>query len=90
MKLNWVFNHPGGGATGQIRARPLKRPRRHKTAALGSPLLNTLFVLTPSVPSADRKVVATHLPLAWTRSSPLEEQKLLSLLEDLAKTFQPH
>lgn len=39
---------------------------------------------------ADRKVVSTHLPLAWTHSSPLEEQKLVSLLEDLAKMFQPH
>ncbi|CAG6007900.1 unnamed protein product [Menidia menidia] len=38
----------------------------------------------------DRKMVSTHLPLAWTHSSPLEEQKLMSLLEDLAKTFQPH
>ncbi|XP_041796187.1 DHRS-12_like_SDR_c-like domain-containing protein isoform X1 [Chelmon rostratus] len=38
----------------------------------------------------DRKMVSTHLPLAWTHSSPLEEQKLLSLLDDLAKTFQPH
>ncbi|XP_032446121.1 DHRS-12_like_SDR_c-like domain-containing protein isoform X2 [Xiphophorus hellerii] len=38
----------------------------------------------------DRKVVPTHLPLAWTHSSPLEEQKLVALLEDLAKTFQPH
>ncbi|XP_043975530.1 DHRS-12_like_SDR_c-like domain-containing protein isoform X2 [Gambusia affinis] len=38
----------------------------------------------------DRKVVPTHLPLAWTHSSPLEEQKLMALLEDLAKTFQPH
>lgn len=39
---------------------------------------------------ADRKMVSTHLPLAWTHSSALEEQKLLSLLEDLAKMFQPH
>ncbi|KAM8903868.1 DHRS-12_like_SDR_c-like domain-containing protein [Spinachia spinachia] len=38
----------------------------------------------------DRRVVSPHLPLAWTRSSPLEEQKFMSLLEDLAKTFQPH
>ncbi|XP_049432916.1 DHRS-12_like_SDR_c-like domain-containing protein [Epinephelus fuscoguttatus] len=38
----------------------------------------------------DRKMVSTHLPLAWTHSSALEEQKLMSLLEDLAKTFQPH
>uniref|UniRef100_A0A8D0ALA7 Dehydrogenase/reductase 12-like a n=1 Tax=Sander lucioperca TaxID=283035 RepID=A0A8D0ALA7_SANLU len=38
----------------------------------------------------DRKMVSTHLPLAWTHSSALEEQKLMSVLEDLAKTFQPH
>uniref|UniRef100_A0A8C7Y9T4 Dehydrogenase/reductase 12-like a n=1 Tax=Oryzias sinensis TaxID=183150 RepID=A0A8C7Y9T4_9TELE len=38
----------------------------------------------------DRRVVSTHLPLAWTHSSPLEEQKFMSLLEELAKKFQPH
>ncbi|XP_077467203.1 DHRS-12_like_SDR_c-like domain-containing protein [Stigmatopora argus] len=38
----------------------------------------------------DRRMVATHLPLAWTHSSPLEEQKLISTLDDLAKMFQPH
>uniref|UniRef100_A0A8C6S4R6 Flj13639 n=1 Tax=Neogobius melanostomus TaxID=47308 RepID=A0A8C6S4R6_9GOBI len=38
----------------------------------------------------DRRVVPAHLPLAWTHSSPLEEQKLMALLEDMAKTFQPH
>ncbi|KAK5928923.1 hypothetical protein CgunFtcFv8_010201 [Champsocephalus gunnari] len=38
----------------------------------------------------DRKTVSAHLPLAWTRCSALEEQKLVSLLEDMAKTFQPH
>ncbi|XP_061538421.1 DHRS-12_like_SDR_c-like domain-containing protein [Phycodurus eques] len=38
----------------------------------------------------DRRMVATHLPLAWTHSSPLEDQKLISALDDLAKMFQPH
>ncbi|XP_037124374.1 DHRS-12_like_SDR_c-like domain-containing protein [Syngnathus acus] len=38
----------------------------------------------------DRRMVATHLPLAWTHSCPLEEQKLISALDDLAKMFQPH
>uniref|UniRef100_A0A8C5EGV4 Dehydrogenase/reductase SDR family member 12-like n=1 Tax=Gouania willdenowi TaxID=441366 RepID=A0A8C5EGV4_GOUWI len=37
----------------------------------------------------DRRMVSTHLPLAWTHSSPLEEQKLMHLLEDMAKMFQP-
>ncbi|KAM6969761.1 DHRS-12_like_SDR_c-like domain-containing protein [Aplochiton taeniatus] len=49
---------------------------------------------SPTRPSGrfyqDRKIVPTHLPLAWTHSSPLEEQKFMSVLEDLAKTFQPH
>ncbi|XP_055022970.1 DHRS-12_like_SDR_c-like domain-containing protein isoform X1 [Boleophthalmus pectinirostris] len=38
----------------------------------------------------DRAMVPAHLPLAWTHSSPLEEQKLVALLDDMAKTFQPH
>ncbi|XP_034403993.1 DHRS-12_like_SDR_c-like domain-containing protein [Cyclopterus lumpus] len=38
----------------------------------------------------DRKTASAHLPLAWTRSSAVEEQKLMSQLEDLAKTFQPN
>uniref|UniRef100_A0A8C5APP9 Dehydrogenase/reductase 12-like a n=1 Tax=Gadus morhua TaxID=8049 RepID=A0A8C5APP9_GADMO len=38
----------------------------------------------------DRKMVSAHLPLAWTRSSSLEEQKFMSSLEDLAKSHQPH
>ncbi|XP_062328660.1 DHRS-12_like_SDR_c-like domain-containing protein isoform X2 [Osmerus eperlanus] len=38
----------------------------------------------------DRKMVPAHLPLAWTHSSPLEEQKFMSVMEDLSKTFQPH
>lgn len=49
-----------------------------------------LFRTPPVFVCSDRKMVPTHLPLAWTHSSALEEQKLLSLLEDLAKTFQPH
>ncbi|XP_066509086.1 DHRS-12_like_SDR_c-like domain-containing protein isoform X1 [Hoplias malabaricus] len=38
----------------------------------------------------DRKVVAAHLPLAWTHSSQLEDQKFMSVMEDIAKSFQPH
>lgn len=38
----------------------------------------------------DRQMVSAHLPLAWTHSSPLEDQKFMSVMEDLAKSFQPH
>lgn len=39
---------------------------------------------------SDRRMVSAHLPLAWTHSSQLEQQKFMSVMEDLAKTFQPH
>ncbi|XP_036410453.1 dehydrogenase/reductase SDR family member 12-like [Megalops cyprinoides] len=37
----------------------------------------------------DRKAVPAHLPLAWTHSSPEEEQNFMTQLEELAKAFQP-
>ncbi|XP_030642332.1 dehydrogenase/reductase SDR family member 12 [Chanos chanos] len=37
----------------------------------------------------DRKPVATHLPLASSRSSPGDEEKLMSSLEQLATKFKP-
>uniref|UniRef100_A0A8C2G228 Dehydrogenase/reductase (SDR family) member 12 n=1 Tax=Cyprinus carpio TaxID=7962 RepID=A0A8C2G228_CYPCA len=36
----------------------------------------------------DRKAVSTHLPLACSRSSPAEDQKLMSKLEELAAKFK--
>lgn len=36
----------------------------------------------------DRKIVPTHLPLAWTKSTPEQDQSLMSQLDDLAKKFQ--
>uniref|UniRef100_A0A4W4GCT1 Flj13639 n=2 Tax=Electrophorus TaxID=8004 RepID=A0A4W4GCT1_ELEEL len=38
----------------------------------------------------DRKMVGAHLPLAWTHSSQLEDQKFMSVMEEIAKSFQPH
>ncbi|CAL1537611.1 unnamed protein product [Lymnaea stagnalis] len=35
----------------------------------------------------DRKPVPTHLPLAWTKSSPEDEQKLLEKLDEIAEKF---
>ncbi|XP_053404755.1 dehydrogenase/reductase SDR family member 12-like [Mercenaria mercenaria] len=36
----------------------------------------------------DRKVVSTHLPLAWTKSTPEQDQSLMTQLEDLSRRFQ--
>ncbi|BFZ06607.1 hypothetical protein BsWGS_09646 [Bradybaena similaris] len=35
----------------------------------------------------DRRPVPTHLPLAWTKSSPSEEQELISKLDELARKY---
>lgn len=35
----------------------------------------------------DRKPVATHLPLAWSKSTPQEDSKLMELLLDMSKKF---
>uniref|UniRef100_A0AAX7TDG6 Dehydrogenase/reductase (SDR family) member 12 n=1 Tax=Astatotilapia calliptera TaxID=8154 RepID=A0AAX7TDG6_ASTCA len=37
----------------------------------------------------DRKGVATHLPLASSRSTPQEEEKLLAALDEFAQKFKP-
>lgn len=37
----------------------------------------------------DRTPVSTHLPLAASRSSPQDEEKLVSVLEELAQKFKP-
>ncbi|XP_034042657.1 dehydrogenase/reductase SDR family member 12 [Thalassophryne amazonica] len=37
----------------------------------------------------DRKAVPTHLPLAFSRSTPEEDHKLLTILEQLATKFKP-
>ena len=38
---------------------------------------------------ADRKAVSTHLPLAWTKSSPQECKQLIEMLEEMSKPFAP-
>ncbi|KAG7471067.1 hypothetical protein MATL_G00120550 [Megalops atlanticus] len=38
----------------------------------------------------DRKMVSTHLPLAWTRSPQEQDEKFMVVLEEMAKSFQPH
>ena len=35
----------------------------------------------------DRKAVATHLPLAWSKSSPQEDARLMELLSEMSKKF---
>lgn len=36
----------------------------------------------------DRKAVSTHLPLAWTKSSAQEHEKLIQLLDDMSQNYR--
>lgn len=36
----------------------------------------------------DRKAVATHLPLAWSKASDSDKDKLMSELEEMASKFK--
>ena len=36
----------------------------------------------------DREPVSTHLPLAWTKSTPEECKQLMAKLDELAQRFQ--
>ena len=36
----------------------------------------------------DRKAVATHLPLAWSKASDSDKNKLISELEEMASKFK--
>lgn len=56
----------------------------------GLHVLNILMSLCVFLHALDRQMVSAHLPLAWTHSSQLEDQKFMSVMEDLAKGFQPH
>ncbi|KAI1883188.1 hypothetical protein AGOR_G00242640 [Albula goreensis] len=52
--------------------------------------MSTAAAATPSgLFFQDREPVPTHLPLAWTRSSPEEEQNFMFQLEEIAKSLQP-
>lgn len=42
------------------------------------------------VHALDRRMVSAHLPLAWTHSSQLEDEKFMSVMDEIAKGFQTH
>jgi hypothetical protein len=37
----------------------------------------------------DREPVAKHLPLAWSRSTEAEDEKLMNILDEFSKRFEP-
>ncbi|GAA6225220.1 dehydrogenase/reductase SDR family member 12 isoform X1 [Lates japonicus] len=98
-EIHFSSMHPGWADTPAVQlSMPsfhAKMQSRLRTEAMGADTTVWLAVSPAAVkqPSGlffqDRKAVATHLPLASSRSSPQEEEKLLAVLEDLALKFKP-
>ncbi|CAK6971727.1 dehydrogenase/reductase SDR family member 12 [Scomber scombrus] len=91
--------HPGWADTPAVQSSMpsfhAKMQSRLRTEAMGA---DTVVWLAASLPASkqpsglffqDRKAVATHLPLASSRSTAQEEEKLLAALEELALKFKP-
>ncbi|KAK5613239.1 Dehydrogenase/reductase SDR member 12 [Crenichthys baileyi] len=98
-EIHFSSMHPGWADTPAVQ---LSMPSFHakmqsklRTEAMGADTVVWLAVSAAAIkqPSGlffqDRKPVATHLPLASTRSSPQEEEKLLAALEEFAQRFKP-
>ncbi|XP_040912505.1 dehydrogenase/reductase SDR family member 12 [Toxotes jaculatrix] len=98
-EIHFSSMHPGWADTPAVQ---LSMPSFHakmqsklRTEAMGADTVVWLAV-SPAAkkqPSGlffqDRKAVATHLPLAASRSTPQEEEKLLAALEEFALKFKP-
>ncbi|KAG7261946.1 hypothetical protein CRUP_007005 [Coryphaenoides rupestris] len=97
--IHFSSMHPGWADTPAVR---LSMPDFHakmqnklRSEAMGADTVVWLAIATTAAqqPSGlffqDRKAVATHLPLAFSRSSPQDEEKLQATLEQLATKFKP-
>lgn len=98
-EIHFSSMHPGWADTPAVQSSMpsfhAKMQSKLRTEAMGADTVVWLAVSAAAVkqPSGlffqDRKPVATHLPLASSRSSPQEEEKLLAALEELAQKFKP-
>ncbi|XP_072542759.1 dehydrogenase/reductase SDR family member 12 [Salminus brasiliensis] len=99
QEIHFSSMHPGWADTPAVQASMpdfhAKMKNKLRTEAQGADTVVWLAVSDAASrqPSGlffqDRKAVPTHLPLASSRSSPAEEAKLMSTLEQLAEKFKP-
>ncbi|XP_056871984.1 dehydrogenase/reductase SDR family member 12 [Takifugu flavidus] len=97
-EIHFSCMHPGWADTPAVKTSMpsfhAKMQSKLRTEAMGADTIVWLAVSAAAVkqPSGlffqDRKAVATHLPLASTRSTPQEEEKLLTMLEEFALKFK--
>ncbi|XP_054643169.1 dehydrogenase/reductase SDR family member 12 isoform X2 [Dunckerocampus dactyliophorus] len=91
--------HPGWADTPAVQSSMpsfhAKMQSKLRTEAMGADTIVWLAVAAAAArqPSGlffqDRRAVATHLPLAFSRTSSQEEERLLAALSDLALKFKP-
>lgn len=97
--IHFSSMHPGWADTPAVQTSMpsfhAKMQSRLRTEAMGADTTLWLAVSAAAIkhPSGlffqDRKAVATHLPLAASRSTPQEEEKLVKALDELALKFKP-
>lgn len=97
--IHFSSMHPGWADTPAVQTSMpsfhAKMQSRLRTEAMGADTVVWLAV-SPSAAKQksglffqDRTAVATHLPLAASRSSPQDEEKLTSILDEFAQKFKP-
>ncbi|XP_023700006.1 DHRS-12_like_SDR_c-like domain-containing protein isoform X2 [Paramormyrops kingsleyae] len=98
--IHFSLMHPGWVDTPVAEAMPdFHRSMRNKLRSPEQGADTVVWLAVSEAPAAakpaglffqDRKVIPTHLPLAWTHSSLEQKERFMTLLEELAKSFQPH
>ncbi|KAK7938471.1 hypothetical protein WMY93_001797 [Mugilogobius chulae] len=98
-EIHFSSMHPGWADTPAVQTSMpsfhAKMQSRLRTEAMGADTVVWLAVSAAASkqPSGlffqDRTAVATHLPLAASRSTPQDEEKLMNILEELAQKFKP-
>ncbi|XP_070831866.1 dehydrogenase/reductase SDR family member 12 [Chaetodon trifascialis] len=98
-EIHFSSMHPGWADTPAVQTSMAsfhaKMQSKLRTEAMGADTVVWLAVSAAAVkqPSGlffqDRKAVATHLPLASSRSTPQDEEKLVTVLEEFALKFKP-
>lgn len=97
--IHFSSMHPGWADTPAVQTSMpsfhAKMQSRLRTEAMGADTVVWLAVSSSAAKQKsglffqDRTAVATHLPLAASRSSPQDEEKLTSILDEFAQKFKP-
>ncbi|XP_019731253.1 dehydrogenase/reductase SDR family member 12 isoform X2 [Hippocampus comes] len=97
--IHFSSMHPGWADTPAVQSSMpsfhAKMKNKLRTEAMGADTVVWLAVSEAAAkqPSGlffqDRRAVATHLPLAWSKSTTEDQDKLLAALHDLALKFKP-